>query len=133
MNELLRNNFMVRNEYSVCTILPGLYCTTRSFSSFPYTKCWLIWVGSFHHPSISTVMCPSSLIQATSPTTLPSRSSSSHTTTLHPHLFKSGTVSVRPFDSSDWHSFKDSIIVRYFESDILCLAIDLLHNYFDSL
>ena len=60
---------------------------------------------------------------------------SQHTPTLHLYPVESETVLVHPIESSDWNSFKDTIIYRYSESDmiILCFAVYFLSNNFDSL
>ena len=53
---------------------PRVLLHNSSFSGFQHSECWPTWVGSFHHPSLSTVVFIDNILtQAISSTPLPSR------------------------------------------------------------
>ena len=62
MNEfIIRNYFMVRGEHFTHSGRLRINSSTNIFR-FCCTQCWYTWVGSFHLPSVSTVMSQTSVL-----------------------------------------------------------------------
>ena len=131
MNEfIIWNYFMDRGGHFVYLILSGS-TPLLTFTRLSTCPSWPSWVGSFHHLSVSTVMClSSSLTQAITSATLPSRFlffSTYPNAASPPHR-------IRNCPSTTYWDFgltllKDSIIVKYSETGLPLFSYLFWYNY----